>query len=278
MFWQTTRFRIDLGQPRVMGIVNATPDSFSDGAGTLDTLQALARCEALLREGADLLDIGAESSRPGSRPVSVDEELSRLLPVLTGALTLGCPVSVDTTKPQVMRVALDLGADIVNDIQALRVPGAVDAVAAHGACGVCLMHMRGQPASMQIAPIEAGDDPVALVLRFLRERVDAVVAAGVAAERIVVDPGIGFGKSVSTNLELLRRQRELLAVGRPLLVGWSRKATLGAVTGRTVGQRQSASVAAALAAIVAGASIVRVHDVAPTLDALRVWKAAGLLG
>ena len=277
MFWQTTRFRIDLTQPRVMAIVNTTPDSFSDGAGTLDARQALARCETLLREGADLLDLGAESSRPGATPVPADEELRRLLPVLKGALSLGCPVSVDTTKAEVMRAALDLGADIVNDIQALRGAGALEAVAAHPSCGVCLMHMRGQPATMQEQPLEA-DDPVGRVLRFLRDRVDAVVGAGIDAERIVVDPGIGFGKSVATNLDLLRRQRELLAVGRPLLVGWSRKSTLGAVTGRAVGERQSASVAAALAAVIGGASIVRVHDVAATIDAVRVWKAAGLFG
>jgi dihydropteroate synthase len=275
MFWQTTRFRIDLARPRVMGIVNITPDSFSDPALHLDPKAALTHCEALLRDGADILDLGAESSRPGSLPVPLEDELARLLPVLAGALKLGCPVSVDTTKAEVMRRALAMGADIVNDIQALQGPGALQAVAEHPNGGVCLMHMRGTPESMQDRPLDGGD-PIAEVADFLRSRVEAVCRQGVDAERIVIDPGIGFGKSVATNLELLRRQRELLALGRPLLIGWSRKSTLGAVTGRPVGERQSASVAAALAAILAGAQIVRVHDVAATVDALKVWTAAGL--
>ena len=277
MHWQTTRFRIDLGRPQVMGIVNLTPDSFSDGAAHADARGALARCEALLREGADLLDLGAESSRPGARPVLLQDELDRLLPVLQGALGLGCPVSVDTTKPEVMRRALGMGADIVNDIRALREPGALDAVLAHPDGGVCLMHMRGAPASMQDDPLDAAT-AVAEVAEFLAERIAAVRGAGVAAQRIVIDPGIGFGKGVAANLALLRGQRELLALGAPLLVGWSRKTTLGALTGRGVADRQAASVAAALAAVLAGASIVRVHDVAATVDALKVWRAAGLVG
>ena len=277
MHWQTTRFRIDLGRPQVMGIVNLTPDSFSDGAAHADARGALARCEALLREGADLLDLGAESSRPGARPVLLQDELDRLLPVLQGALGLGCPVSVDTTKPEVMRRALGMGADIVNDIRALREPGALDAVLAHPDGGVCLMHMRGAPASMQDDPLDAAT-AVAQVAEFLAERIAAVRGAGVAAQRIVIDPGIGFGKGVAANLALLRGQRELLALGAPLLVGWSRKTTLGALTGRGVADRQAASVAAALAAVLAGASIVRVHDVAATVDALKVWRAAGLVG
>ena len=277
MHWQTTRFRIDLGRPQVMGIVNLTPDSFSDGAAHADARGALARCEALLREGADLLDLGAESSRPGARPVPLQDELDRLLPVLEGALGLGCPVSVDTTKPEVMRRALGMGADIVNDIRALREPGALDAVLAHPDGGVCLMHMRGAPASMQDDPLDAAT-AVAEVAEFLAERIAAVRGAGVAAQRIVIDPGIGFGKGVAANLALLRGQRELLALGAPLLVGWSRKTTLGALTGRGVADRQAASVAAALAAVLAGASIVRVHDVAATVDALKVWRAAGLVG
>ena len=277
MHWQTTRFRIDLGRPQVMGIVNLTPDSFSDGAAHADARGALAHCEALLREGADLLDLGAESSRPGARPVPLHDELDRLLPVLEGALGLGCPVSVDTTKPEVMRRALGMGADIVNDIRALREPGAVDAVLAHPDSGVCLMHMHGAPASMQDDPLDAAT-AVAQVAAFLAGRLAAVRGAGVAAQRIVIDPGIGFGKGVAANLALLRGQRELLALGAPLLVGWSRKATLGALTGRGVADRQAASVAAALAAVLGGASIVRVHDVAATVDALKVWRAAGLVG
>jgi len=272
MFWQTTRFRIDLTRPQVMGIVNVTPDSFSDGGRSADA--AIAHCEQLLAEGADLLDIGGESTRPGSVPVSADEELARVLPVLDAALTLGCPVSIDTLKPEVMRAVLARGADIVNDIGALQAPGALDAVAAHPGCGVCLMHMRGDPATMQQRPHY--DDVLREVGEFLDERLRACRARGVADERIVLDPGIGFGKSVAHNLELLRRQRELLSLGRPLLVGWSRKSTLGAITGRDVSQRQAASVAAALAAVESGARVVRVHDVAATVDALKVWAAAGL--
>jgi len=274
MFWQTTRYALDLSQPRVMGIVNVTPDSFSDGGQHADTRAALAHCEQLLAEGADILDIGGESTRPGAEPVSLADELARVLPVLEGALKLGCPVSVDTLKPEVMKQALALGVDIVNDINALRSPGATEAVAAHASCGVCLMHMRGAPKTMQQQT--AYDDVVSEVSDFLRERCKALQAMGIAAERIVLDPGIGFGKSVEHNIELLRRQRELLALGRPLLLGWSRKSTLGAITGRPAAERLPASVAAALAAVQGGAAIVRVHDVAATVDALKVWRAAGL--
>ncbi|CAM5796276.1 dihydropteroate synthase [Rhizobacter fulvus] len=273
-FWQTTRYRIDLARPQVMGIVNVTPDSFSDGGAHASTAAAIAHCRQLLDEGADILDIGGESTRPGSHPVSVDEELARVLPVLDAALALGCPVSVDTSKAAVMAAVLARGADIINDISALQAPGALDAVAAHPSCGVCLMHMRGTPESMQLRPQYA--DVVEEVAAFLRERMAALQGRGIAAERITLDPGIGFGKSVAHNLDLLRRQRELLALGRPLLVGWSRKSTLGAITGRDVGQRVTASVVAALAAVQSGAAIVRVHDVAATVDALKVWRAAGL--
>lgn len=276
MHWQTTRFRIDLTRPQVMGIVNVTPDSFSDGGAHASTATAVAHCEQLLAEGADLLDIGGESTRPGSQPVPLAEELARVLPVLDAALTLGCPVSIDTNKAEVMAVVLARGADIVNDVNALQAPGALDAVAAHANCGVCLMHMRGTPATMQQQP-QYGD-VVDEVAAFLRERVEALAARGVAPERIALDPGIGFGKSAAHNIELLRRQRELLALGRPLLVGWSRKSTLGTITGRGASQqRLVVSVAAALAAVQSGARIVRVHDVAATVDALKVWQAAGLL-
>ncbi len=274
MFWQTTRFRIDLTQPRVMGIVNVTPDSFSDGGRHAGTQAALTYCERLVAEGVDLLDIGGESSRPGALSVPLDEELARVLPVLQGALTLGVPVSIDTVKPEVMRQVLDRGADIVNDIHALQAGGAVDVLAGYADAGICLMHMRGDPATMQDRPAYA--DVVAEVAGFLRARAAVLHARGVAAERIVFDPGIGFGKSVEHNLELLRRQGELLGLGRPLLLGWSRKSTLGAVTGRSVEHRQAASLAAALAAVQRGARIVRVHDVAATVDALKVWRAAGL--
>jgi dihydropteroate synthase len=276
MFWQTTRYRIDLATPRVMGIVNATPDSFSDGGLHAGTSAALAHCDQLLKEGADILDIGGESSRPGSDPVSLDEELARVLPVLREAVKLNVPVSIDSYKTGVMRAALELGVDIVNDINALRSPGALDAVAAHADCGVCLMHMRGEPKSMQADPQYA--DVVTEVRDFLRERVEALRARGVAPERITLDPGIGFGKNTAHNVALLARQEELLALGLPIVAGWSRKSVLGRLTGREVGERQVASVAAALAAVQRGARIVRVHDVAATVDALKIWRAAGLDG
>ena len=257
-----------------MGIVNVTPDSFSDAGEHASESAALAHCERLLQEGAELLDIGGESSRPGAARVSAAVELARVLPVLQGAIKLGVPVSVDTCKPEVMRAALDMGADIVNDIRALRAQGALKVVAGHQTCGLCLMHMQGEPGSMQDAPQYR--DVVAEVAAFLAERAAAVRAAGVAAERIVVDPGIGFGKSPEHNLALLARQRELLALGYPVLLGWSRKSTLGSVTGKPVRERLAASLAAALAAVEHGARILRVHDVAATVDALKVWQAAGM--
>ena len=273
MIWQTTRFCIDLAPVRVMGIVNVTPDSFSDGGRCATAASALAHCEQLLAEGADIQDIGGESSRPGARAVTALEELDRVVPVLRGALKLGCPVSIDTTKSAVMRAALDLGVDIVNDISALSAEGAVEAVVAHG-CGLCLMHMRGAPRTMQSGPVYS--DVVNEVALYLQGRMTLLQAQGIAASRIVLDPGIGFGKSVEHNLELLKRQRELLNLGRPLLVGWSRKSTLGAITGRDLAERQAASISAALAAVAHGASVIRVHDVAATSDALKVWRAAGL--
>lgn len=274
--WQTTRFRIDLSRPRVMGIVNITPDSFSDGGRHASTQAALAHCEQLLKEGADILDLGGESSRPGAPALLLEDELARVLPVLKGALSLGVPVSIDTYKPETMRAALDLGVDIVNDIYALRWPGAVAAVAAHKACGVCLMHMQGEPVSMQHKPMYG--DVIAEVSAFLTERAADAVAAGIERERVVLDPGIGFGKTVEHNLALLARQRELLVLGYPLLLGWSRKSSLGALTGRPVEDRLAASTAAALAAAQHGARVLRVHDVAATVDALKVGQAAGLLG
>lgn len=274
--WQTSRFRIDLRTPQVMGIVNVTPDSFSDGGRHDDARKAIAHCEQLVADGAQILDIGGESTRPGARQPSLEEELARVLPVLRHAVTLGVPVSVDTSRPEVMQAALDLGVDIVNDVRALQRPGAVAVVAAHPACGVCLMHMQGEPGTMQQQATYAGD-VVDAVAQWLAQRLAAVQAAGVAAERVVLDPGIGFGKTPAHNWELLRRQSHLLALGRPVLAGWSRKSTLGLLTGRAVGERMVASVAAALAALQRGARIVRVHDVAATVDAVKVWQAAGLL-
>jgi dihydropteroate synthase len=269
--WRTSRFSIDVTRPRVMGIVNATPDSFSDGGRHADERSAIDHCERLVREGADILDIGGESTRPGARTPSAEEELARVLPVLRHAVTLGVPVSVDTSQPSVMRAALDLGVDIVNDVRALQRTGALEAVAAHAAAGVCLMHMQGEPGTMQAAP--RYDDPVLDVAAFLAHRRDAALVAGIGFDRIVLDPGIGFGKTVAHNLALLARQRELVGLGSPLLVGWSRKSTLGQLTGREVDERLPASLAAALMAVERGARIVRVHDVAATVDALKVWCA-----
>jgi dihydropteroate synthase len=276
MDWTTTRFDLSLRRTLLMGIVNLTPDSFSDGGRFDSTTSAMAHCERLVRDEVDILDLGAESTRPGAPRLPDDEEWRRLGPVLREAVRLGVPVSVDTRKPWVMRQALALGADIVNDVAALQEPGALDAVSAHPRCGVCLMHMPKDPLTMQRDP--SYSDVVAEVGAFLRRRVEVCTAAGIAPGRLVVDPGIGFGKTPEHNLTLLRRQSDVQAIaGRPLLAGWSRKSTLGHVTGRSVGERQAASVAAALAAAAAGARILRVHDVAQTRDALRVWEAVGLL-
>jgi dihydropteroate synthase len=271
--WITTRFDIDLAEPQVMGIVNVTPDSFSDGGRHAGTQAAMAHAEALLAQGAHMLDIGGESTRPGSPAVSLDEELARVLPVVREAVKLGVPVSVDTYKPEVMRAVLDLGADIVNDIWALRCGDALDVVAVHPRAGVCLMHMHRDPQTMQAAPMDG--DVLPGVRAFLRERAQALQARGVAHDRIVLDPGIGFGKTVAQNFSLLARQRELLDDGYPLLAGWSRKSSLGAVTGIEVpADRVGASVAAALLSVERGACIVRVHDVRETVEALKVWRAA----
>lgn len=270
--WQTSRFRIDLAQPRVMGIVNVTPDSFSDGGAHASTQAALQHCEQLLKEGADILDIGGESTRPGSPAVPLDAELARVLPVVREAVKLNVPISIDTYKPEVMRAVLDLGADIVNDIWALRQPGAREAVAAHPSCGVCLMHMHRDPQTMQAVPM-AGD-VIPEVLSFLTAQVQLLKALGVDHSRITLDPGVGFGKTVAQNFALLARQRELLAAGYPLLLGWSRKSSIGAVTGiEAAGERIVPSVAAAVLAVDRGAAVVRVHDVRDTVAALGVWRA-----
>ena len=271
LFWQTSRFKLDLAAPRIMGIVNATPDSFSDGGRHASTSVALRHCEQLLHDGADILDIGGESTRPGSPVVSLEEELARVLPVLRGAVCLGVPISVDTYKPQVMQAALDLGVDIVNDVWALRQPGAARVVAQHPQCGVCLMHMHGNPQTMQVAPMDG--DVLPQVLSFLELSAQSLYALGVEKTRIVLDPGIGFGKTVEQNFGLLARQSELLSLGYPLLAGWSRKSSLGAVTGLSVDQRLQPSVAAALLAVERGARIVRVHDVRETVQALAIWRA-----
>ncbi|HLL19432.1 MAG TPA: dihydropteroate synthase [Rubrivivax sp.] len=258
-----------------MGIVNVTPDSFADGGLHAQARAAIDRCEQLVRDGADILDIGGESTRPGASEVGAANELTRVLPVVREAVKLGVPVSVDTSEPRVMHEALALGVDIVNDVRSLRRPGALAQLAAHPRAGVCVMHMRGEPDSMQLQTDYA--DCVTEVSRFLEDRARQLEQAGIGRERIVVDPGIGFAKLAAHNIQILARQHELLRLPWPLLVGWSRKGTLGHITGRAVEQRLAASVAAALAAVQRGAAIVRVHDVADTVDALKVWQAAGLL-
>jgi dihydropteroate synthase len=268
-FWQCGRFRLDLAQPRIMGVVNVTPDSFSDHGRHFDRQVAIDHALALIEEGAHILDVGGESTRPNATDVPLDEELRRVLPVIEALAPRGVPVSVDTSKPEVMRQALAAGAVIVNDVRALQEPGAIEAVAA-GDCGVVLMHMQGTPRTMQADPHYG--DLIGEIGAFLRARCAALQAAGVALERIVLDPGFGFGKSVEHNLELLARLGAL-ALPAPLLAGVSRKSTLGAVTGRPVRERIHASVAAALIAVQNGARIVRVHDVAATRDALLVWQA-----
>jgi dihydropteroate synthase len=271
MIWQTSRFAIDLRRPQIMGIVNATPDSFSDGGRHVGTAAALRHCEQLLQDGADILDIGGESTRPGSPAVALDEELARVLPVVREAVKLGVPISVDTYKSEVMQAVLDLGADIVNDVWALRRPGAAQVVAQHPACGLVLMHMHRDPQTMQAAPMVG--DVLPQVLLFLEQSALSLQAQGIKKTRMVLDCGIGFGKTVEQNFALLARQSELLALGYPLLAGWSRKSSLGAVTGLDVGERLLPSVAAALLAVERGARIVRVHDVRETAQALAVWQA-----
>lgn len=271
MQWMTSRFDIDLRHPCIMGIVNVTPDSFSDGGHYQGVSAALSHCEQLLKDGAHILDIGGESTRPGSPAVPLEDELARVLPVVREAVKLNVPVSVDTYKPEVMQAVLDLGADIINDIWALRQGQAVDVVAAHPRCGVCLMHMHRDPQTMQVTPMEG--DAVAAVRQFLLERAQLLEARTVQRGRIALDPGIGFGKTVSQNFSLLAQQQVLSGLPYPWLVGWSRKSSLGAVTGReSPVERVAASVAAALLAVERGARVVRVHDVCDTVDALKVWQ------
>lgn len=263
------RFELDLSRPRVMGVVNITPDSFSDGGQYLDTHAAIAHAHGLIEEGADLLDLGAESTRPGAQPLSLADELARLLPVLQGLRDLPVPISVDTYKPEVMRAALDHGASMINDIYALRMPGALDAVKGN-ACALCIMHMQRDPLTMQEQP--QYDDVVVEVSAFLQQRLSVLAETGIAAERICLDPGFGFGKTVVQNYTLLRHLDALNDMGLPILAGLSRKRMIGAVTGRPEQQRVSASVIAAIEAVRRGARIVRVHDVAETVDALKVWS------
>lgn len=262
------RFSLPLDRALVMGVVNVTPDSFSDGGRFLDPEAAVAHACRLVADGADIVDIGGESTRPGAAPVDEREELERILPVIERMR--GVPVSVDTRRPGVMRAALAAGASMVNDVAALTAPGALEAVAASD-CAVCLMHKKGDPATMQEDP--AYDDVVGEVRDFLAARITACEAAGVARDRIIADPGFGFGKTVEHNLTLLRRLPELAALGVPLLAGWSRKSSLGRITGRDAAGRLPASLAAALLALLGGARILRVHDVKETRDVVLVWDA-----
>ena len=261
---------LDLALPRVMGILNVTPDSFFDGGRHDDPDRAVERGRMLAAEGADIVDVGGESTRPGARAVDASVEIARVVPVVEALAAEGIPVSVDTSKPEVMRAALAAGASMVNDVRALLEPGAMEVVASSGAA-VCLMHMRGTPESMQVETAYA--HVVAEVRDFLARRAAACERAGIARNRIVVDPGFGFGKGVAENLALLRRLRDLVAAGYPVLAGLSRKSTIGAITGRSLGDRLAGSLAAALMAVERGAAIVRVHDVRETVDALRVYAA-----
>ena len=264
------RFVLSLKQPLIMGIVNLTDDSFSGDGFAGDPQRAIAHGLRLVEEGAQILDIGAESSRPGAPAVSAPQELGRLLPVIAGLRDCGVPLSVDTTKAEVMREVLAAGVDMINDIAALQAHGAMEAVAATPA-GVCLMHMQGEPAGMQRAPHYA--DVVKEVAAYLASRVRAAENAGIAAARIVIDPGFGFGKDLEHNLTLLRQLAAFREIGRPLLAGLSRKSMLGLLTGQPADGRLPASIAAAMLALQRGAAIVRVHDVAATRDAIAVWNA-----
>jgi len=263
-------FRLSLDRPLIMGIVNVTPDSFSDG-GLLDSSRAAVdHALKLAEQGADILDVGGESTRPGATFVPPDEEMRRVLPVIEALVGHGLAVSVDTRKPEVMRAALDSGASMVNDVMALREPGALETLAGSNAA-VCLMHMQGEPQTMQQLPHY--EDVVAEVRKFLQDRIASCAAAGIARERIVIDPGFGFGKTLEHNLLLLKQLRDLTQPGVPLLAGMSRKSMLGALSGRGVGEREYAGVAAHLLAVARGARILRVHNVAAMRDALAIWNA-----
>jgi dihydropteroate synthase len=270
MSFRCGNFRFDLSRPLVMGIVNVTPDSFSDGGLHLERDVALKHAHQLITEGADILDIGGESTRPGAKPVGVQEELDRVLPVIEGLRGAPVPVSIDTRKPEVMRAAITAGAQMVNDINALQDAAAMNCVAASNVA-VCLMHKQGDPQTMQQQPHY--QNVVAEVCAFLRERTEAAQAVGIQRDRIAIDPGFGFGKTLEHNLSLLRELKRLTEPGVPVLAGLSRKSMLGALTGREAGQRLPASIAAALIAVQNGANIVRVHEVGATVDALKVWEA-----
>jgi dihydropteroate synthase len=263
--------RLDLCTARVMGVLNVTPDSFSDGGRFADASAAVAQGLRMIEEGATLIDIGGESTRPGAQPVDADEEIRRVVPVIEAlAARTNVILSIDTSKPAVMTAAVQAGATLINDVRALREPGALEAAAASGAA-ICLMHMQGEPRTMQVDPRYG--HVVAEVRGFLRERAERCMAAGIARDRLVIDPGIGFGKRLEHNLALLAALPALVALGWPVLVGVSRKSMFGALLGRAVDERVAGGVAMATAAVLSGASIVRTHDVAPTMDAIKVAVA-----
>ncbi len=262
--------RLSLARPLIVGIVNTTPDSFSDGGRLTGVEQAVEHALRLREEGAAIIDVGGESTRPGAAAVSVEEESRRVIPVIEALVRQGCVVSVDTRKPEIMHAAIEAGAAMINDVMALRAPGALGIAAASGAA-ICLMHMQGEPQSMQQAPYYV--DVVEEVETFLLDRVNTCVAAGIAKSRLVIDPGFGFGKTLDHNLVLLKRLNKLIQYGLPVMAGLSRKALLGTLTGRDVEAREFASVAAHLAAVARGAKLLRVHDVAAMSDALAVWNA-----
>lgn len=268
--WVCAKYSVSLDRPRIMAIINLTTDSFSGDGLATRIEDAVRAAERALENGAAILDVGGESSRPGADPVSVQEEIDRVAPAIEQISRLGVPVSIDTVKPEVMCAAIKAGACIVNDINALQAPGATDVIR-NSSVGVCLMHMQGNPLTMQVAPRYV--DPVGEVFAFLASRAREIELMGVAPNRIVLDPGFGFGKTLSHNLQLLRSLKRMLALGYPILAGVSRKSMLGLITGRPVESRIAASVAAALLAVEDGAHIVRVHDVAETRDALLVWEA-----
>ena len=265
---------LDLSRPCVMGVLNITPDSFSDGGVFLGLDDALRHAERMVEEGADILDVGGESTRPGAAPVSVREEIDRVVPVIEAlGPRVAVPISIDTSKPEVMSAAVDAGAGMINDVRALREPGALEA-AVGASVPVCLMHMRGEPRTMQVAPTYR--DVVSEVREFLHQRIHACIGAGIAPDRLLVDPGFGFGKTLAHNLALLTGLEKLCSLGPPVLVGLSRKSMIGTLTGRPVDERLAGSLAAAVLAVERGARLVRVHDVAATLDVLRVtWALCG---
>ena len=268
------RYVLDLSTPLVMGIVNVTPDSFSDGGAQSEQLNlAIERGLAMVEAGANILDIGGESTRPGSDAVSVEEELRRIIPVIEGLRDAGVPLSIDTFKPEVMQAALDAGADMINDIYALRQPGALEVVANHPNCGICIMHMDGEPKTMQVSPPDYAGNITVAVKQFLQDRLDALLKYNVDSSRVMLDPGFGFGKTVAQNYQLLNQLAELKDLNLPLLIGLSRKSMIGAVVGKEPKERVVGSVVAAMAAVERGAVVIRVHDVAETVDGLAVWRA-----